>query len=160
MLGNWAQCFCLPISNVGGGDGGDVVWAVWACPCLGRLVFFPQAACEGNGVWCAGKPWPACQEAAHRTKWAQTKQARGRRAGGGGLQFHSCYPYTPVLLSGMTLSGREHPRHTRLSDWAVLRCCGWHPGRLGRRNVKCCISLHALPSLVSGKDGNPIISHA
>ena len=76
------------------------------------------------------------------------------------------YDFTPVtptprvLLSGTTLSGREHPRHTRLSDWAVLRCCGWHPGRLGRRNVKCCISLHALPSLVSGKDGNPIISHA
>lgn len=49
--------------------------------------------------------------------------------------------------------------HTHLSDWAVLRCCGWHPGTLLRWNVKCCISLHALPSLVSGKDGNPIMSH-
>lgn len=45
-----------PIHMVRGGDGGSVVRAVWACPCLGPPVFLPQAACEGNGVWCEGKP--------------------------------------------------------------------------------------------------------
>lgn len=53
------------------------LWAVWACPCLRPLVFLPQAPCEGNSVCCEGKPWPACQEAAHRMKWAQTKQGKG-----------------------------------------------------------------------------------
>lgn len=42
----------------------------------------------------------------------------------------------------------------------ALRCCGRHPCTWQRGNVKCSISLHALPSCVLREDENPIMSHA
>lgn len=149
----WAQYFCPPISMVRGGDGGNVVRAVWACPCLGLLVFLPRAVCEGNGVWCEGKPWPACQEAAHGMKWAQTKQ--GREEEGCEAAVEKVYGFTwitttPLFFSlpcDVTQSGRIHRTstagHTHVSDWECSGVVGGILETLRRWNVKCLPSCSA-----------------
>lgn len=142
----------------GGGDGADdffsFLLAVWACPCLRPLVFLPQAPCEGNGVCCEGKPWPACQEAAHRMKWAQTKQGRGRpgRGGGGGVPdnsgggilphlYHS-YTFVPppnscviwVRVTGYTTYIHDRT-HIHFADWERSGVVG---GKDGMWNLPSC----------------------
>lgn len=48
----------------------------------------------------------------------------------------------------------EHLRH-----WATLRCSGRHLGYAVKMERRVPLCLHALPSLVRGRDGNPIMSH-
>lgn len=161
----WAVYFCPRICI--GGDGSNAVFAVWACPCLGPLVFLPQAACEGNGVWCGGKPWPACQEAAHGMKWAQTKKRRRWRGVRQQRRRYMPSLVTPLNPFVVVWSNSEwqDTHHTsaagHISGWLGSAQVLWVASRY-RAKMECEMlhfSLHALPSCVSGRGEGRWKSH-